>query len=87
MNNFSIIIPTFREKKNIYILVKKIKKFLNKLNYEIIFVDDDSQDGSYQIFKDIKKKKKNFLSILEKIKQRICQNRLCLALKNQNLKI
>ena len=49
MNNFSIIIPTFNEKKNINILIKKIKKFLKK-KYEIIIVDDNSYDGSSLIF-------------------------------------
>ena len=86
MNNFSIIIPTFREKKNIYILVKKIKKFLNKLNYEIIFVDDDSQDGSYQIFKDIKKKEKKFSFHIRKDKTKDLSKSIMLGVKKSKFK-
>ena len=39
MNNFSIIIPTLNEKKNIQILIKKIKESLKKKNFEIIIID------------------------------------------------
>ena len=56
MSQYSIIIPTFNEKKNIPILINKIKKFLKKKNYEIIVVDDNSNDGSITVFHDIKKK-------------------------------
>jgi len=49
MNSLSIIIPTFNEKDNILPLIKAIKdlKFSN-LNYEIIIVDDNSFDGTYE---------------------------------------
>ncbi len=45
---FSIIIPVFNEIKNIQSTVDGIENVFNKLNkeYEIIFVDDNSQDGT-----------------------------------------
>ena len=52
MNKFSIIIPTFNEKKNIRLLIKKIKESLKKKTYEIIIIDDNSYDDSLKIFKD-----------------------------------
>ena len=55
-NNFSIIIPVLNEEKNIETLTKKILKYFIKYNYEIIFVDDDSEDNSKNIFKKLKKK-------------------------------
>ena len=60
---YSIIIPIFKEKKNLISLITKLTKELNsqKKIYEIIFVDDDSRDGSNKIFKKIKKKMLNFL--------------------------
>ena len=60
MNKFSIIIPTYNEKKNILILINKITKYTKNFTYEIIVVDDNSNDGSENIFKKIKTNKKNF---------------------------
>ena len=52
MKNFyySIIIPVLNEEKNIYKLTHKIKKYCKNYNYEVIFVDDNSIDGSQKIF-------------------------------------
>ena len=36
-------------KKNIPIIVKKIKSSLRNYNYEVIFVDDDSNDGTDEV--------------------------------------
>ena len=44
----SIILPTFNEKNNIFLLVNSIKKYLKKINYEIIIVDDNSLDNTGQ---------------------------------------
>ena len=51
MKNFyySIIIPVLNEEKNIYKLTLKIKKYCKNYNYEVIFVDDNSLDGSQKI--------------------------------------
>ena len=70
MNQYSIIIPTFNEKKNIPILISKIEKFLKKKKYEIIVVDDNSNDGSTHVFHDIKKKYKKFYFHIRKAKKR-----------------
>lgn len=60
--NFSIIIPIFNEKKNIKKLINKIIKSLSKikLKYEVIFIDDNSYDGSKEILKNIKKRNIHF---------------------------
>ena len=44
----SIIIPTYNEEKNIQKLISRIRSaFLSSgVNYEIIFIDDDSTDGT-----------------------------------------
>lgn len=55
---YSIIIPIFKEEKNVSKLMKLLNHYLgNKIKYEIIFVDDNSMDNSKKIF--IKHKKKN----------------------------
>tara|TARA_B100001964_G_C13653462_1_gene345800 strand:- start:198 stop:374 length:177 start_codon:yes stop_codon:yes gene_type:complete len=50
--SFSIIIPIFNEEKNIINLYKEIKNSLINikiLDYEIIFVNDCSNDGSKKL--------------------------------------
>jgi dolichol-phosphate mannosyltransferase len=44
--DFSIIIPTYNEHESIPPLLKKIHQQVGGRNYEIIFVDDDSRDGT-----------------------------------------
>tara|TARA_Y100000591_G_C21841031_1_gene705643 strand:+ start:208 stop:921 length:714 start_codon:yes stop_codon:yes gene_type:complete len=70
MNKFSIIIPILNEKKNILLLIKKIKESLKKKTYEIIIIDDNSYDGSMKILKILKKKEKNFYFYIRKKKTR-----------------
>lgn len=59
MKKFSIIIPILNEEKNILNLTNKIIKILKNYNYEIIFVDDNSEDNSKIVLSNLKKKYKN----------------------------
>ena len=69
--NYSIIVPIFKEEKNIAKLIYKIKKELKKkITYELIFVDDDSQDQSKNIFNKYKNENKNFKFYIRKNKPR-----------------
>ena len=74
----SIIVPTFNESKN-------ISKFLNKLKYcnfkhEVIFVDDNSQDDSQNIFKKIKRK--NIRFYIRKDKEKDLSKSVLLGVEN-----
>ena len=60
IKKFSIVIPTYNEKKNISLLIEKIKKYLKNYFYEIIVVDDNSNDGTKDILKKINLHNKNF---------------------------
>ena len=60
IKKFSIVIPTYNEKKNISLLIEKIKKYLKNHIYEIIVVDDNSNDGTKDILKKINLRNKNF---------------------------
>ena len=55
----SIVIPTYNEKKNILPIFHNFKKI--DYNFEVIFVDDNSNDGTIQsirsLINDQKKKK------------------------------
>jgi len=43
---FSLIIPTYNERDNIVPLVEKIHASLTGQSYEVIFIDEDSRDGT-----------------------------------------
>tara|TARA_Y100000590_G_C15514420_1_gene936680 strand:+ start:202 stop:918 length:717 start_codon:yes stop_codon:yes gene_type:complete len=74
MKNLSIIVPIYKEKNNIAKLTSKIRKSLNFKNYEIIFVDDNSNDGTKKILINLKKKFKNFKFIIRKKKKDLTQS-------------
>lgn len=52
-NGLSIIVPAFNEEGNIKELAKRIYKsinaqYVNKINYEVIVIDDNSTDNTYE---------------------------------------
>lgn len=57
----SIVIPTYNEKENIALLLEKVFSIYkeNKIDGEIIVVDDNSGDGTGEIVEELKKKHKN----------------------------
>lgn len=52
----SLILPTYNESENLPLLVKAIKKNLKKHLLEIIVVDDNSPDKTWQVALDLAKK-------------------------------
>jgi len=68
MSAISIVIPILNEKKNLEKLCSLIIKNLNFKNYEIIFVDDSSTDGSEKILRKLSKKYKKIKYIIRKSK-------------------
>ena len=49
----SVIIPTFNERDNVGMLVRHLIATLRGLNWEVIFVDDDSADRTVEVLRDI----------------------------------
>ena len=45
----SVIVPTFNERGNILLLIEQIHKELSDFTHEIVVVDDNSPDGTYQL--------------------------------------
>ena len=63
MIKYSIVIPFYNEEKNIYIVIKSLKKILNKIKeIEFILVNNGSTDSSKKVFDKLLKKenKKKF---------------------------
>ena len=60
----TILVPVFEEKNNILKFVNKISKVLKNYKFEILFIDDDSKDGSLEELKQIRNKYSfvNFIS-------------------------
>ncbi len=56
----SIVIPAYNEEENIPVLYERLKKVLDSLgkDYEIIFVDDGSEDRTPEVLKEIAEKDK-----------------------------
>ena len=54
----SIVLPTYNEKDNVSLIVDKINQALKGIKHEIIIVDDNSPDGTYDIAKEISKTNK-----------------------------
>jgi len=63
--NISIIIPLYNEEESIDELAQWIDKVLktNNLSYEIIFIDDGSNDSSWSVIKNIKNDNPNVYGI------------------------
>jgi dolichol-phosphate mannosyltransferase len=55
-NTFSLIIPTYNERDNILPLVERLSRTLANHQYEILFVDDNSKDGTVDVIADLSSK-------------------------------
>ncbi len=54
--HLSIVVPVFNEKSNLSILTDEIKAIAKNLNdMELIFVDDNSNDGSMEVMRKLKR--------------------------------
>src|SRR5262249_28228692 len=49
----TIVIPTFNERDNIPVITERLRTLLAAVSWEIIFVDDDSPDGSAALTKEL----------------------------------
>ena len=58
MNDVIIIVPTLNEKENIEILINQLST--TNLVFDLLFVDDNSNDGTQEIIKDLVKKKTKY---------------------------
>lgn len=59
----SIILPTYNEKENIPVIIEKIEKVLAAGSFEIVIVDDNSPDGTYETARKIAQQKPHIQAI------------------------
>ena len=71
MDELSIVIPVLNEKKNLFKLTNKISTSLKKkIKYEVIIVDDNSNDGTHELLVNLEKRFKNLSFIIRKNKKK-----------------
>ncbi len=56
MTMVSIIVPTYNERKNMRPLIERIYGSIKGMKHEIIVVDDNSQDGTARVVKELSRK-------------------------------
>jgi len=49
----AVVIPTFEERDNVYLVLDRLEEALTGIQYEVIFVDDDSRDGTANCIREI----------------------------------
>jgi dolichol-phosphate mannosyltransferase len=49
----TIVVPTFNECENVPILIDRLRAALTNVNWEVIFVDDNSPDGTAEVVRNI----------------------------------
>src|SRR5580693_2870298 len=49
----SIVVPTFNERDNVRELVARLDRCLAGVAWEIVFVDDDSRDGTLDLLREV----------------------------------
>jgi dolichol-phosphate mannosyltransferase len=59
MTELSIIVPTFNEVDNARLTYDAVEKALPNVDWELIFVDDDSTDGTLAVLNDLCREKPN----------------------------
>ena len=45
----SIVVPTFNERDNVTVLYRRLAATLEGIPWEVVFVDDNSPDGTWQV--------------------------------------
>jgi dolichol-phosphate mannosyltransferase len=53
MPELAVIVPTFNERENIVPMVDALRRVLASIDFEVIFVDDDSPDGTAEVVRSL----------------------------------
>ena len=69
-NKYSLVLPCYNELENLKLLIPQFLKILKNKNYQIIIVDDNSEDQTIIKLRDKFKKNKSIKYILRKKNRR-----------------
>jgi len=67
--DLAIVLPTFNESGNVGPIVDRLEKALKGIRYEVIFVDDDSPDGTADVVRRLAERHDN-VRVLQRIGRR-----------------
>ncbi len=60
----SLVVPCYNEEENVAVFAEQARKILEGIEYEIVFVNDGSKDGTIKALKEIEKEGKDNLTIV-----------------------
>ncbi len=60
----SIIIPAMNEEENIDTIYNTVKSVFENINYEVIFIDDGSQDKTFKVLESVYKRDKDHVKVI-----------------------
>jgi dolichol-phosphate mannosyltransferase len=62
----SVIVPTYNERENLEELLRRLDRALSGLDFEVIVVDDDSPDGTWQLAEELARTKYPWLKVIRR---------------------
>ncbi|HET7106184.1 MAG TPA: glycosyltransferase family 2 protein [Candidatus Acidoferrum sp.] len=65
----AVVVPTFKERENVTLLVKALEAVLHGIEWEVIFVDDNSPDGTAEQVRSIASRDRR-IRIIERVGRR-----------------
>ena len=52
----SVVVPTFNERDNVTVLYRRLEATLSGIAWEVVFVDDNSPDGTWEVVRGLARK-------------------------------
>jgi len=68
--DLSIVVPTYNEAENVPLLVEKLSAALTGIRWEVIFVDDDSRDGTAAVVRRLASSSPENIRVVQRIGRR-----------------
>ena len=66
----SVVVPTYNEAENVPLLVEKLNTVLAGIDWEVIFVDDDSRDGTAKVARSLAASSGGRVRVVQRIGRR-----------------
>ncbi len=63
----SIVVPTYNERENLPVLLRRIEEALRGVDFEVIVVDDDSPDGTWMLAEELARERYPWLRVIRRV--------------------